>query len=141
MPSILSAAINDTVGITNRIGSNRPRNFDTVGITDVVTLIGNFVQYDTWRPVPRPDNGLVLVCRTPRGEHDSSTGYTHLALWTVSALGKNEKIAINTPALNGFGWVSFGHPEWSPDGSQVAVWVETSTSYKLMLIDSSGFGN
>lgn len=169
MPSVFSTSIADTVGISNgkvdtklvHSGATtwRKNIADTVGITDVtvsfftratptgtvgvnasLVVTGNFVQFDTWRPVPKPDNSLVLVCRTPVGEHDTATGLTHLSLWTITSRGTGEHQVVKTPATNGFGWVSYGHPEWSPDGHQVAVWVETSTQYKLMLIDADGFG-
>lgn len=159
MPLTLTASPTDTVGITDvlteRVGLQRGFA-NTVGITDTLvaghpvfffeevgiegelTVAGDFIQYDTWRPTPNPTNTLVLLCRTPEGVHD--TDYSQLSLWTVHPLGTSENPEIAVVADNGFGWDSYGHPEWSPDGKNIVVWVETATEWKLMLLNASGFG-
>ncbi len=153
-------AFSDTIAITNTIHIGLKLNFvDTVGIVDnlrkrpisgpagsmgltgALTVSGVFVQFDTWRPVTSPDNGLVLVCRTPLGEHDSYTGQTHLALWTIMSDGTHERPAVLRPADNGYGWTSYAHPEWSPSGDDVVVAAETSTTYELVVLDATGFGS
>lgn len=136
--SVLHRAFSDTVGITEVLRAIH--NTDTVGITATLDVSSSrYVQFDTWRPVARPDNKLILLCRTPEGEHDSYLGLTNLSLWTVFPDTTNENPVVLPPNVNGFGWTSYGHPEWAPDGNTVVVWVETATSYKLVLIDSSEF--
>jgi hypothetical protein len=110
---------------------------DLVDISNVTTVTGILVQFDTWRPVPKFDNSLILICRTPLGVHD--TDLTNIVVWTVKADGSGERVAIGLPTSNG--WVSYSHPEWSPDGQEVVIAVETSTEYQLVTVDASGFGS
>lgn len=136
------AFFTDSVGITSilrKTPTSAPSN--TIGTSADLVVTGVFVQFDTWRPVPRPDNLLVLVCRTPLGEHDSYTGQTHLVLWTIYSDGTRERPEVLAPADNGYGWDSYAHPEWSPDGADVVVAAETSTEYELVVLDATGFGS
>lgn len=130
----------DTVGI---VGHLRQRAYmaDSVGMDGTVAVHGSLVQFDTWRPIPKPDNSLILLCRTPVGEHDSPTGLTHLTLWTILPDGMDEHPVLLSPADNGYGWSSYSHPEWSPSGDDVLVAAETSTTYKLVVLDATGFGS
>ncbi len=106
-------------------------------ISETVAVTGTLVQFDTWRPVPRFDNELTLICRTPVGIHD--TDLTDLTVWTVDHEGLNEMTAIGPPSENG--WDSYAHPEWSPDGEEVVVAAETPTEYQLVTLDATGFGS
>jgi hypothetical protein len=132
----------ETVGISDTlgIGVTLHNNFqEVVGVTDTLTVSGALVQMDSWRPIPKPDNSIVLLCRTPVGEHDSPTGLTHLTLWTVFPDGSEEHPAVLSPADNG--WDSYSHPEWAPSGDEIIVAAETSTEYRLVTIDATGFGS
>lgn len=134
--------IADSVGITSILRRTPTATIaDTAGITGELSYSGVFVQFDTWRPVNNPDNSLILVCRTPLTEHDSYTGLTHLVLWTIRSDGTGERPEVLQPADNGYGWDSYSHPEWSPDGAEVVVAAETSTEYQLVALDATGFGS
>ncbi len=152
-------AFSDTVGITEALGTAQRVNIadsvgivgvlkrtpratitDTVGIEGTPVFTGVFVQFDTWRPVTNPDNSLVLVCRTPLTEHDTYTGLTHLALWTIRSDGTGERPEVLQPVDNGYGWDSYSHPEWSPAGDEIVVAAETATEYELVVLDATGFG-
>ena len=37
-------------------------------------------------------------------------------------------------------WMSFNHPEWSPDGTSIVVTSETSTEWNISTINATGFG-
>lgn len=138
----LRIGFSESVDITDSLRKTpRVQVSDTVGITDSLVITGALVQFDTWRPVPKPDNSLVLLCRTPVGEHDSPTGLTHLTLWTILSDGTDEHPVLLSPADNGYGWDSYSHPEWSPSGDEVMVAAETSTEYKLVVLDATGFGS
>lgn len=131
--------ISDTVGVTGALLHNFTASLsDTVGLESSVTLTGSYLQYDTFRPVPNPGNTRILVCRTPLGLHDSVEGMQEVMLWTLDTDGSNEFPVVRTPTENG--WVSYSHPEWAPDSNNIVVVVETSDSYILTLLNSTGFG-
>lgn len=134
--------LTDTVGITEVLTLRTFATFtNSVGIIDTLAISGVFIPYDTWRPVPKPDdNNIVLVCRTPQGTHDTYAGLTQMTMWTLRPDGTNERQEILDPGSNGFGWLTFSHPEWSPDGDTIVMVVETSAEYKLVLLNSSAFG-
>lgn len=111
---------------------------ETVGVSDSLSVSGVFVQYDSWRPVPKPDNTMTLVCRTPEGDHD--TTLTDLSIWAVNSEEGKEAWSVLSVAENGYGWDGFGHPEWSPDGSQIVLFAETATEYQIVILGASGFG-
>lgn len=131
-------ALGGTADISERVDVGRVELPNEVDISNVVSVVTDFVQFDTWRPIPRGDNQRVLVCRTPQGDHD--TDLTGLELWTMRPDGSLERKEIASPADNGFGWDSYAHPEWSPDGEFVVVAAETATEWKLVLLPAAGFG-
>lgn len=145
--SQLHLTFSDTVGISEAFSEHTTHSYtvlptNVIGITDVVTYALTYIPYDTWRPVLRPDNHLVLACRTPVGEHDSPTGLTHMQLWTFANTGAHEKLVAGIgfgEALSG-SWTSFGHPEWAPDGNDVVVVAETSTEFRISVLDATDFG-
>lgn len=102
--------------------------------TNTVEVITDFVQYDTWRPLPEKDNNTFLVCRTPPGVHD--TDNTVLELWLTYSNGASDQKLLANVADNGFSWSSFSHPEWSPDGSQIVLSVETASEWQIVIISS-----
>lgn len=141
-----AVGVTDTVGITD-VMTTHVRALaifspNIVGLSSVVSVVRTGVPLDTWRPVIRPDNHLVLACRTPLGEHDSPTGLTHMRLFSFTNLGDNERvevdIATGIPAAGS--WTAFGHPEWAPDGNTIVLASETSTECMISVLDSSGFG-
>ena len=137
----LVGTLTDSVGVVDRLRLKpTARPVDSVGITNAVAVTGMFVQMDTWRPVPKPDNTMVLVCRTPESLHDSTAGLARMTLWALSPEGNWERPCIASPQDNGYGWTSYSHPEWSPSGNQVVIAVETASAWKIVMLDSSGFG-
>lgn len=94
-----------------------------------------FQPFDTWRPRFSPDHVVMLVCRTAPGHHD--TNLTSMTLWAFAPEGfdgdQTRKVK-NIPST--YGWTSYGHPEWTPDSTQVVIYVETSTQYQIVLLDS-----
>lgn len=140
--SSTSVTCTNTVGITEQFPTSIVNVHDRVGLQNTITTHRAGVKVDTWRPVLRPDNQLVLVCRTPITEHDSSTGLTHMTLWTFQKDGTREKIEVSIsagiPAANS--WTKFGHPEWAPDGKDIVVAAETSTECQIYKLDATGFG-
>ncbi len=132
----------DSVNIIGLLRKNpRAAIVNNVGITAVLSYAGDLVQFDSWRPVAKPDNSLILICRTPLGEHDDYVGLTHLVLWTVLSDGTGERTAVSSPADNGYGWDSYAHPEWSPSGEDIVVAAETATEYEIVVLDATGFGS
>lgn len=138
----LHRALTNTVQISNTfVGMAVARPHDTDDIHNTVGVTGNFVQYDTWRPVAKPtDNSLILVCRSPENYHDSPAGLEHMALWTVHPDGSDEHPVLLDCTHNGHGWLRMSHQEWSPNGKWIVLAVETSNSYKLVLVNSSAYG-
>lgn len=134
--------LTDSVGVAGSLRRTPTAEVsDVVAITDSLTIAGVFVQFDSWRPVPKPDdNSLMLVCRTPENYHDSLVALQHLSLWTIRPDGSDEHPVLTDPTINGFGWVRQSHPEWSPDGQTIVLMVETATEYQLVLMNSSAFG-
>ena len=134
------AFLSDTVGIVAHLRDQFAHFSDAVGITDSLTVHGVFVQYDSWRPVHKPDATLLLICRTPENYHDTPAGLANMTFWTVEMDGTGEKPAIHSPATNGYGWTAYYHPEWSPDGMNIVMITETSDHYQLTIFNASGFG-
>lgn len=132
-------ALGDAVDIGDLVSIGHVAEMlNEIDISNTVTVGSMFNQFDTWRPVPRPDNMRVIVCRTPQGDHDDDL--TSMELWTMRPDGTLERKEVGSPAENGFGWVSYAHPEWAPDAENVVVAAETSTQYKLVLLPAAGFG-
>lgn len=156
MPTSQSATAADTVQISATTAralhlQGRPFNFvdidgvphvfsneleleDDIETTNTVEVITDFVQFDTWRPLPEKDNNTFLVCRTPPGIHD--TDNTVLELWLTHSNGAPEQKLLGNISENGLGWDSYSHPEWSPDGTQIVLSAETSTEWQIVIISS-----
>jgi hypothetical protein len=153
-----SKSILTGLGIDNTTGKivhTSVNKANTDGITNVVTALVthfvlndcdidasvavalDFIQYDTWRLTPKYDNSLILVCRTPQVEHDSYTGTTNMTLWTLLPDGTEERKVLGLPSL--YGWDSYNHPEWAPDGNTIAVLAETTDYWHIVLVDATGF--
>lgn len=133
--SMISNELNISEVATRGQESLPPTN--TLDISEIVTAGGELIQYDSWRSVPKFDNSLYVLCRTPLGEFDSYTGLTDMTLWTVDHDGLNEILRLDVPSTQG--WTSYSHPEWSPDGQEITIAVETSTEYQLVKLDTSGW--
>lgn len=130
------ALISDTLNISGATFMAETHQLtDELDISEVVSVGGELVQFDSWRSVPRFDNSLYLLCRTPVGEFDSDEGLADMTVWTVDHDGNNEIVRISLPSDNS--WDSYSHPEWSPDGQTVVLAAETASEYQLILIDAS----
>lgn len=125
----------DTISETTGVHTNRFTPPNAVEIDNIVVVGGTLNQYDTWRSVPRFDNMLFLICRTAVGTYD--TDLSNINVWTVDHDGLNEFLRITKPSDHG--WVTYGHPEWSPDGQEVVIATETVTEWQLVIVDSSSW--
>lgn len=104
-----------------------------------------FSPYDRWRPRLRPDTTSVLLCCTQPGNHDSPAGFEEMTLWIFRANGHERTEVLGTPGSiddgaatpTPLGWVSYGHPEWSPDGNDLVIFVETSSDYRIVVLDGN----
>lgn len=113
---------------------------------DVVAAIADiptpfvFAPYDRWRPRVQPHSTNVLLCCTQPGNHDTPTGFAEMTLWLFEANGMNRIEVLGTPPSiddgaatpSLLGWVSYGHPEWSPDSTAVVIYAETTTQYEIV---------
>lgn len=134
--------VTDAVGITDAVQAlvGRHRSLvNAIGTTNTLGFSQTRAQLDTWRPVLRHDNQLVLVCRTPAGDHD--TDLTNMEFWTFQKDGTREKIELTLASTIAVtrSWTEFGHPEWSAD-NHIVLAAKTASECQLIQIDGSGFG-
>ncbi|MBB6094432.1 TolB protein [Povalibacter uvarum] len=88
--------------------------------------------HDSWWPKPSPDRRKILFVRAPKGKHDD---YAHASTWVMNADG-SEARAILPHRANG--WKLQAHPEWSPDGKQIALVAGPTSNPQIFIVDADG---
>ena len=94
--------------------------------------------YDSWWPQPNPtDPDEVMFVRTLAGVHD--TAFTDLSVWTVSRSTRVATMVMAEAGVAGVtsGWTDYSHPEWSPDGTMIAVKAGTSSGTAIVTVLTS----
>ena len=89
-------------------------------------------RYENWWPRPSPDRKRILFYRTPKG---LSEHYDKASLWMMNADGSAscELRPAQTDA-----WALQGHAEWSPDGTQLAMFGGIGASAEIYLTGLDG---
>jgi Tol biopolymer transport system component len=116
--------------------SDRSGNFELYAMSvdgSRVRALTHDAGFDSWWPRISPDRRTIVFVRTPRGTHDRD--YTQASVWAVAADGSNV-VQLRPPGLDG--WSQQGHPEWSPDGSQLVLFGGNRTNPQIFVTDRTG---
>jgi Tol biopolymer transport system component len=98
-----------------------------------VNRLTNNPAYENWWPRASPDRTRILFYRSPAGDPEN---YFNASLWVMNADGTGQTQLI---ADGGNGWVAHGHGEWSPDGTQIAMFgALTTTRAEIFVTDANG---
>lgn len=98
-----------------------------------VTRLTTDATYENWWPRASPDRTKILFYRSPAGDPEN---YFNSSLWVMNADGTGQTQLI---ADGGNGWAAHGHGEWSPDGTQIAMFGALSaTRAEIFVTDASG---
>jgi Tol biopolymer transport system component len=89
--------------------------------------------YDSWWPKLSPDRTQIMFHRTPKGTHDRD--YAKTSIWMVGVDGSGLREVVPNRA---FGWQLLGHPEWSPDGSEIVVFAGATNAPQIYVLRSDG---
>lgn len=89
--------------------------------------------YDSWWPRLAPDRRRIVFVRTPRGTHDLD--YSRVSIWSMDADGGR---LAQLRAAGADGWALQGHPEWSPDGTQLVVFGGSAANPQIYVMTDSG---
>jgi Tol biopolymer transport system component len=116
--------------------SNRTGNFEIYTMrndgTNQVRLTSDRT-HDSFWPKLSPDRTKILFVRTPAGVHD--TDYKKVTTWIMNADGTGLTRILS---LGAHGWTLQGHPEWKPDGSQIAIIGGASANSQIYIINPNG---
>lgn len=142
---VTPAAVNAAVAVATAQAGKGPIQGNPVNAAVTIPAPLVFQEFDTWRPRLSPDLMRVLVSRTDPGEHD--TDLTHMTLWTFDPDGFDgasptaHSLHQVKTIPSTYGWVSYGHPEWSADSSLVVICVETTTDWIIQTLHGTDFTN
>lgn len=102
-----------------------------------VTRLTNDAAYENWWPRASPDRTKVLFYRSPVGDPEN---YFMASLWVMNADGSHQTQLIGaTPATRPNNWVAHGHGEWSPDGTQIAMFgASSNTQAEIFVTNANG---
>ncbi len=132
-----------TVGATTVLGSdvvlfdsNRTGNYEIYRMQDDGSGIAQLTTdptYDSWWPKISPDRTRIMFARTPAGVHDRD--YTQVSTWVMNADGTGLTEIL---PLGAYGWGIQGHPEWSPDGTEITTMCGPDTNSQICITDADG---
>lgn len=88
---------------------------------------------DSWWPRKSPNGQKILFYRSPAGVHDRD--YSKVSLWVMNADGSDLK---ELRPVKADGWAQQGHAEWSPDGTQLAMFGGSRLSPQIFITDANG---
>lgn len=102
-----------------------------------VTRLTNNSAYENWWPRASPDRTKILFYRSPVGDPEN---YFNASLWVMNADGSNPTQLISgTPATRPNNWVAHGHAEWSPNGTQIAMFGALANNHaEIYVTDANG---
>ncbi len=102
-----------------------------------VTRLTTNAAYENWWPRASPDRTKILFYRSPVGDPEN---YFNASLWVMNADGTGQTQLIGaTPATRPNNWVAHGHGEWSPDGTEIAMFgALTNTNAEIYVTNASG---
>jgi Tol biopolymer transport system component len=87
---------------------------------------------DNWWPVRSPGDGRLYYCSTPVGTHDTSpTAFQQMTIRSCRMDGTDDKQVLGLPATVDATWTQYGHPEFNPAGTRMAVFAVTNGVYSL----------
>jgi Tol biopolymer transport system component len=118
-------------------------SMDADGTNQVRLTTGDM--YDSWWPKPSPDGTTIAFVRTPAGTHD--TDYSKVSTWVMNADGSNLHEIVAAPGVatlpNGSpsiaaSWAFEGHPEWSPDGTKLAMIGGPQSNSQIYITNADG---
>jgi TolB protein len=92
----------------------------------------NDPRYENWWPRISPDRASVLFYRSPAGNPEN---YAEASLWVMNADGRG---ATQLRAKGQDGWIMQGHGEWSPDGTQIAMFGSVGAALEIFVTNASG---
>jgi len=88
--------------------------------------------FENWWPRISPDRTRVLFYRSPAGDPED---YTQASLWVMNADGSG---VSQLRAKGQDGWTAQGHGEWSPDGTQIAMFGSAGSALEIFVTDATG---
>jgi Tol biopolymer transport system component len=89
--------------------------------------------YDSWWPKLSPDRTQIMFHRTPKGTHDRD--YAKTSIWMIGVDGSGLREVVPNRA---FGWQLLGHPEWSPDGSEIVLFAGATNAPQIYVVRADG---
>jgi Tol biopolymer transport system component len=93
---------------------------------------------DNWWPVRNPGDGRLYYCSTPVGTHDTSpTAFQQMTIRSCRMDGTDDKQVLGLPATIDATWTQYGHPEFNPAGTRMAVFVVASGAYAIVEFNTS----
>ncbi len=92
-------------------------------------------QYRNWWPRISPDRKKILFLRRPAAILNEGDGYAQASLWVMNADG-SEVTQLRAPGTDG--WTALGHPEWSPDGTKIALFGGVGGGAEIFVTQANG---
>jgi TolB protein len=128
LPATLDAA--DILFDSNRCGNYEVFALSSNGTVRELTRASG---YDSFWPKMSSDRRRIVFQRTPAGTHDRD--YSKTSTWTMNADGTNLREII---PVGKYGWTFQAHPEWSPDGRQIAIAGGGMANVQIFITDVEG---
>ena len=88
--------------------------------------------YENWWPRISPDRTKLLFYRSPAGNPEN---YAEASLWVMNADGTG---VTQLRAKGRDGWTMQGHGEWSPDGTNIAMFGSAGAALEIFVTNASG---
>lgn len=89
--------------------------------------------YDSWWPKLSKDRTQIMFHRSPKGTHDRD--YAKTSIWMVGVDGTGLRQVVPNRA---YGWELIGHPEWSPDGTEIVLFAGKLRAPQIYILDADG---
>lgn len=118
--------------------SNRTGNYEIFVMASDGTNVRQLTSdpsFDSWWPKISPDRTKLMFVRTPPGVHD--TDYKQVSTWVMNIDGSNLQEIL---PHGSYGWVYQGHPEWSPDGTEIVTMChgEVGRGVQVCIVNADG---
>jgi Tol biopolymer transport system component len=131
-PRDVRIATNEIVFGSDRTGNREifVMKADGSGVAQQLT---NDRAYEHWWPRISPDRSKVLFYRRPAAVR--ADDYSLASLWVMNADGS---LVTQLIPRGAYGWTMQGHAEWSPDGSQIAMFGSAAGALEIFVTDATG---